>query len=429
MVSQVGINVPNKKSGIFAKPDNGWYLTAHPDEEHKKNSHKLAWGISIATLVLGFGVFALARGSIGKYLTPYLEKLKAVLDKKIESNSSLKGIYQKISNGITSGINSLQTLNNYTSIKDMLFQKLMYKTEFTRKIHKFFTRVFNNMSRGTVNSSYAGADKKFTELNQYILDLNSRILGKHPKKTEFVQGLSSDISGINKQFNEGFGIQARTDRLKRIEDETNNIFQDVWNRFGNLDSYRSKNMYQTFIAEERMLPFKNGMISEVARYREALNQRFNSILSKYKEVLSDAEYVKLEKEIKSVMKSLDGAIETETVKYVDKARDLKLGAAPTDILSILLTIIPVGWFLGRANSNEERVSSALKYGIPVIGAITTSLICTGKLISGGKARAIALLSGWLMNRAGTYVDDTRKKYKIDISLENKTLVKPQSYNG
>ena len=95
---------------------------------------------------------------------------------------------------------------------------------------------------------------------------------------------------------------------------------------------------------------------------------------------------------------------------------MKLGSAPTDVLSILATVGTVGWFLGKSKDKDERISAGLKYGIPAIGAIATSLYCTARLISGGKAMAFGLLSGWIMNKMGVIVDDTRKKFDVGISI-------------
>ena len=149
------------------------------------------------------------------------------------------------------------------------------------------------------------------------------------------------------------------------------------------------------------------------------------ILTAYKSILPRNEYLKLKSKVESAVKSLDKSIDTETIQYFDKARDLKLGSAPTDVLSIIGAVGAVGYYLGHAENKDERTSVSLKYGIPAIGAIATSLYCTARLVSGGKALLFGLLSGWAMNKAGVLVDDTRKKYSVDISFKNKTLVKSQ----
>ncbi len=150
------------------------------------------------------------------------------------------------------------------------------------------------------------------------------------------------------------------------------------------------------------------------------------ILTIYKSLLPRNEYLKLKSEVAKAVKSLDKSIDIETVQYVDKARDLKLGAAPTDVLSILATVGAVGYYLNKSDGKDEKISSALKYGIPAVGAIATSLLCTAKLISGGKAMFFGLASGWVINKVGEFVDDTRKKYALDVSLHPRDILKAQS---
>jgi hypothetical protein len=149
------------------------------------------------------------------------------------------------------------------------------------------------------------------------------------------------------------------------------------------------------------------------------------ILTEYKKILPRREYLKLRAKVQEAINSLDSSIETETVKYTDKARDLVLGSAPTDVLSILFGVGTVGWFLGKSKDKDERTSAAIKYGIPAIGAIATSLYGTAKLISGGKSMALGLLSGWIMNRIGVQIDNFRKQYDIDLSLQNKNFIAQQ----
>ena len=153
------------------------------------------------------------------------------------------------------------------------------------------------------------------------------------------------------------------------------------------------------------------------------------ILTTYKAYLPRNEYLKLKSKVQSAIKSLDKSIDIETVQYVDKARDLRLGSAPTDVLSIVGTVGAVGYYVNKADGKDEKISASLKYGIPAIGAIATSLYCTARLISGGKAMFFGLISGWAINKVGEAVDNVRKKYSLDVSFhakDVKDMFKPQS---
>lgn len=134
------------------------------------------------------------------------------------------------------------------------------------------------------------------------------------------------------------------------------------------------------------------------------------ILTLYKKVLSRKEYLHLKSHTNSAIKSLNKSIDLETNQFFDKHRDLVLGSAPTDVLSIVGSVGAVGYGLAQAKNKDERYSISLKYGIPAVGAIATSLYLAASLVSGGKCMAAGLVSGGIISWLGTKLDDVRKKY-------------------
>lgn len=64
--------------------------------------------------------------------------------------------------------------------------------------------------------------------------------------------------------------------------------------------------------------------------------------------LSPAEYAKIEKNTANFIKSLDESINIESEQFFDKVRDLQIGSAPTDALSILGSAAMIGVGLARA---------------------------------------------------------------------------------
>ena len=146
---------------------------------------------------------------------------------------------------------------------------------------------------------------------------------------------------------------------------------------------------------------------------------FQEILTLYKKILPEKEYKQLKSKMTQVINSLDESIDTETIKYFDKARDLKLGAAPTDVMSILVSAGTVAWLVGKSKDKDEVISASLTYGIPAVGTIATSLYCTTKLISGGKALVLSMISGWIINRIGEFADNIRKQYSLQASVHRK----------
>ncbi len=133
------------------------------------------------------------------------------------------------------------------------------------------------------------------------------------------------------------------------------------------------------------------------------------LLTIYKNILPEKEYLALKNYAETAIKSLDKSIDKETVQFFGKLRDLEVGSAPTDVLSILLSIGAIGYGMTKAHDNEERISLTLKAGIPVVSAVATSLYCSAGLLSGSKALFFSAISGFVMNRIGKYIDEYRKE--------------------
>lgn len=155
---------------------------------------------------------------------------------------------------------------------------------------------------------------------------------------------------------------------------------------------------------------------QIEMLKNSDNGEIQKLMNEYKKLrneglISSAEYLKLEKKTNKALNSLDKSINVETDKLFDKIRDIQIGSAPMDVLGILTSFGIVGWWLGKAENKEERISAALKYGIPAIGAVAISTLCTVGLVSGGPALIIGLASGRAINILGSYIDKKRKQYK------------------
>ncbi len=542
MITQA-VSVNNINNGNpfkdFKQPQNGYYMsTPYVEQVNEKKSHKLGTTLVISALVVGFGAFALLSGGANKGMVKLLNKWKLELEKKLANGTKFEDLYRFILNSTNDFLAKSQSINNFTTLKDVLFQKFMWGKDGTRKttrrIHEGITKFFDRISRKTVNSYYNKTHTKFADLTEYFSVLNDRIRLEHsgdPKILAKLDNISKRMKHVNENLEKGFGINARNARYNRIQRDCDGLFDFFWDAsFKDIRNFKSKNMWQSFIAEDYLMPAKmkmsnetdilrqaithdindnykatmkaianiqkfvnpadtstndilrtlrgkldayrvlsgndeiakrNKLNSEIIEELQKLSSNFNAksskynynnnavkaisdyvnsveniisksskgelqeILTAYKEILPRKEYLKLKSRVNSAVRSLDKSIDIETNQYFDKARDLRLGSAPTDVLSILMTGGAVGYYLNKSDNKDEKCSVAIKYGIPAIGAIATSLYCTARLVSGGKAMFFGLISGWLMNKAGVLVDDARKKYSIDVSLINKSKQKSQ----
>ncbi len=542
MLNQVLSTTNSVHSGAFndfSQPQNGYYInTSFYNTQEEKKEHRLGKTIAASALVVGFGTLALFSGGFNKGAAKLLDKWKLKLEQKMAKGGKFKNFYRYAIAQTDAFLSKAESINNFTTLKDVACQRIMWgkngERKFTRKIHESITGFFERISRKTVNSSYAKTHNKFANLNEYLSAVNARILRENPNNTEVlnaVKGINSRIRHVNTNLEKGFGINARNERLKEVNKATDGLFEFFWDAsLKDIRNFKSKNMWQTFIAEGYMLPAKmqlanktgilrqaithdiadnykatikaldniqkfvnpsdmstneilntlrnnlstykklsgkheavqrNALNSEISENLKKLAANFREvsaeyryspeavqsiskyvdeveniisksskgelqeILTAYKNILPRNEYLKLKSKVQSAVKSLDKSIETETVEYVDKARDLRLGSAPTDVMSIIGAVGAVGYYLNKAESKDDKYSASLKYGIPAIGAIATSLYCTARLVAGGKAMVFGLLSGWIMNKIGTAADNARKKYTLDVSFHPRDIFKPQ----
>lgn len=139
--------------------------------------------------------------------------------------------------------------------------------------------------------------------------------------------------------------------------------------------------------------------------------------------LSEKEYAKLNKTVNRAVTSLDKATDMEGDKLFDKIRDLNLGSAIHDTIGFLGSIAAVGWYVGKADNKDERISAALKYGIPTVASVAITATCTFGLIASGPSLLIGLGSGLLINRIGKFIDNKRKQYETQKPTLKETVKK------
>ena len=500
------------------------------DKEHlptKKNTH-ISSGITLATLLTVCGIFMLSRG-FQKNTNKFLNKLKDYLERKQELSSltSTSGkstkMYEYAIHKVNSFIKKSESINNITSLKDILFMRLMYKTKPTKEIHQTISEGFEKLSRKTVVDSYAKTAKDFEKMNEVFSRLDEFILknspdeiinfnGKNYTKKQLVEIAQDHRDLANIIVNNFISKESRKNRYIYINEVTKDLYSRFWDLsfkdFWSKDNkFKRKEMWQTFIAAEQIKGDKTILAELVATARNALTytntdktefihnyiknldgiippddakgieiikklewfaknseglknnkELFLSELEKLKEhkiVSYDENMVKTHEEfknthiqlikellndnstgelqdmlsiyyklapfeldksgaslaVKKAVQSFDKSVQYECVEFFDKIRDLRLGSAPTDVLTILFSFITLTLGLGHAKSKEKRQSIMLTSGIPIVGGIAVSTLTATKLVSGGKSLALGFISGLALNQIGKVVDNVLKRNK------------------
>jgi len=114
---------------------------------------------------------------------------------------------------------------------------------------------------------------------------------------------------------------------------------------------------------------------------------------------------------KKSVESFDKSVKLETSVLFDKLRDLDIGSAPTDVLTLIFSSLMISLGLSKAKNSDERKSVILKSGIPIIGAVATTTISATKLMPNGKSLILGTITGLILNRIGLTLDNWRKNYK------------------
>ena len=490
-----------------------------------KNFNVTAGNIAI---ISGIGLLFLSKGiqkNTGKYLNKFKEYLETKLEYSELNNSKKKvSFYDYSIRKLSAFISKTESINNITSLKDILFMKLMFNTAPTQRIHTWITKMFEQASRKTVIKSYKETQqafdkmyKAFDKLDNYILSnsVNENIIynEKTYTKAELVK-LAKGYRDTAKLVMDNFmSEEAQNTRYKYIKSKTSKLYSDFWDAsfkgfWSKNNKFKRKEMWQSFIAAEQVKDDKAFFEENLANIRNVISysasdknlllrnyiKRLNEIVSptdkenidiinrlewfaKNPEILNETkeiflnEVIKLEKladatiitednilkeqansiksyanliyqlikyndtgeiqdmlsiyykiapfelsksgaalAVKNAVKSFDKSVALEGSEFFDKLRDLVLGSAPTDVLTIVSSIGMIGYGLGFAHNKEERTSIILTSGIPIIGAIGTALYTTLKLVSGGKSLALGIVSGLVLNQMGVFADKIRLKY-------------------
>ena len=497
-----------------------------PQKAHPHRKRNLAISIGSSALVTGAGVLLIMRG-LPKSTGKNLEKLKAFFEKKLEKSKisgidSFNSFYIYSIRKINSFIDKTQSINNVTSLKDILFKKLMDRSRFTSRIHQSISDFFEKISRRTIIKSYGKTStkfdkmyKSFDKLDKYILSSNpSEVItynGEKYPKNELIEISKKKRELIKNSMNEFISQYEMNKRYDYIKKSTSKLYDNFWDEsfkdfWTKNNKFKRREMWETFIPNEMISSDKKILAEDVAALRnrisytsidkqhimlehvktledlitptdkdgfkiikklewflknpdglsnnkevflkelQALSERpleeglsetvktnqqtlkqthikaltelvkkenggdLQEMLSIY-EAIAPYELSMVKPTVSKAVSAFDKSLNLETVEFFDKVRDLQLGSAPTDVLSILASGGVIAYGLGKAENKDERVSVLLSSGIPIVGAIGTSLLCTARLISGGKSLLFGVVSGVILNRVGKVVDKLYQKNK------------------
>lgn len=317
-----------------------------------------------------------------------------------------------------------------------------------------------------------GIKKTKKEWLDYAVSLNSEIATTHTKgfgndavKSRFKYMLSEIVPNLVKKFKKVTTLFEKDNLTRFATDnailEEKTLLKNKVLKNRNILSYNPNNLFSdsNSIILEIAKSLKNQDISELGEIRRLIKEytkkgasdsaqkqqilelidkfdithpktnigELKKLISNYKHgkieelldiekaICSKDDYKLIEKSYKSYIKSLDKSIYTETEDFINKLRDLTMGSAPTDVLSMLGSLVVLGYELAKSKDKDQRQSIALKYGFPALSGIGVSLYCNAKLFAGLKALLAGAASTFILNRTGKWLDE---KLKSKTSANN-----------
>ncbi|MBQ8848516.1 MAG: hypothetical protein IJ003_06185 [Candidatus Gastranaerophilales bacterium] len=334
-------------------------------KKHKKRKTMKIVGATVAAL----GTAAIATITIienlkhGKFIRKVLDGIttegqKVAQNAKesvavITENEKVKNIVGKIIN----------ISDNFTNIKDDLWDRLSSKLPFLKKLGQPFTNLYTNIYRGQAEKQYAKATEAMKEA------FGEEILEKLPKFNEMFDGMSEAIDDAL----HGEGSQRISKGVFSFKNGIKGIF----------DKLTKQTLANVPI-------------------REKLNtEKYARLMLKNTIECTTQEQ---EKALKAFNNLVDG-------EMMPKLRDIIGGNAPTDMLGITGSLGALGIGIAGAEEKEEKKSIMTNLGIPLISTILSSLYATWKGISGGSAIVFGLATGKLGSIGANAVNKFRLKLK------------------
>jgi len=307
--------------------------------------------------------------------------------------------------GMKKFVNALKT--NF-EMKYFLSKDVFKKFIADSKIVADKQNIASSVQRGKRELTYSLADMAKNS-DDKIVDILKLIDYKDTDRIKLIRALRTDIRKYSK--NNMPNQELKDKILSEMESLIEGINKSLKNK--TLDEKSAQGMLSGIESlKEGFINFKPGKVEE--------------LLSIYKEILPEADYKLIEKAYKRSLKSLDESIKIETEDFVNKLRDLTMGSAPTDVLTMITGIGTLGYHLMKADNNDQRASISLKYGIPALAFIGSTLYFNAKLFAGSKALFIGTMLSLLFNRAGVLADDMLKSYKKKDKISQAAVVEQKS---
>ncbi|MBQ7125772.1 hypothetical protein IJO12_01655 [bacterium] len=421
------------------------YVSNNDNKKKMKRGTKRA--LTIGSTVVGISLaVSVLNPKISSKLIKNLKNASLNMNNKMKKNKDkilASKFYKKMAGFYDWSSRAVTSINNVNSVKDTYFMKLCCeeksflnvrdkgKRNFLQKIDNVFRKIFkkphelitkwsDDLAKATVKSGYRKTLRQADALENLIKQYKDKL------SVEDKILLDNMLSKIKQ--NKNFMSESKIiERFKEQEDlmtclnaDIRNYFQRFQHGFRNHHVKNSSHINNnlSFWAEDMLRVDKNRILANGNDFVDTLLGKKSGEKGGYKEVLEflsskldKNDISQLNKSYKKLEKQLLKANKNECFEYFDKKRDLVLGSAPTDIVSATLLMGLSGIRVAAADDKDEKISRVITGVIPTAAGAVVSIAMTSLLYSGIQGILIGGLSGVVLSKIATIIDNARLKAK------------------
>ena len=458
VLNQINFEAKHKSAAPISNTIDNIANKIDEEKEKKHNKYALTIGTVVTCAVIGVG---LLNPKYSKKLAELLQKGQSSLAEKINKtkNSAFINRIYKISSSVIEGTsNVVNFVNNANPLKDIWFKNLCTKpAEFdkvknlrarkflqkisqkrvsvTSKIHGGITNLYENIGKFTVKLNYKKSSKNLDKLENLIKQNLNKLSAE---ERTLAETKLAEISKIREYFAESNVVA----RLNKHEECMQNLERDFMtkvrkfgagytNRWTNRGRHTIKNLY--YWPEEILKSSKSeiekegrGVVEKLLNENNTQKGLYNELVELISSHLGAEDKKVFGKALKKSNKILKNSNIKECSEYFDKIRDLKLGSAPTDIVTATTLLGISGIAIASAEDKKKRMSRLVTGIIPTVSGVGVSLGMAAGLVSGAKSLIYGLLATLVLNRIGIVIDKYalgNKEYYDDNKVKNKKTVK------
>ena len=262
-----------------------------------------------------------------------------------------------------------------------------------------------------IESIHESIKSEFSELRLFIKPKDKRCSELLDTINKSIEEFKS-CSGANEQETRKIianNITADLDKtISHISQ--NNIYSDIEKQ--ELISRAEKIKLQIQNADES----SKGELENIMTILKGLNSKDAELGGK--KIISNSQFEEFSGIAKQISENLNEATEKEVGEYFLKQAEMEVGSAATDVFSILLPVGVGAYAIGSCNNKDERISATLKTCIPLVGMFGTFVYGTTKMLSGAKNLIFSSVSGFALNKFGSYLDELYQNYRKSGSVVN-----------